>query len=155
MAIENMLHQALAARLTERLMQEVIELDKSDNALKDMLKEEPRIAKERERLQQRIEKLQAIKERLLEFERGSTYDAALLESPEEWVDSDSDSNSRSPSPMPHAQYAEHSRESLASYQEVPPPPIWGNAPPMQQVLMRSASRGSNRVPLPTTYWGGA
>lgn len=72
LAIENMLHQALAARLGDKLIKAAIEMDAS--TLSEMLKEDPVTAETRERLRQRIERLKAIKERLLEFERGSTYD---------------------------------------------------------------------------------
>ncbi|KAH6903999.1 P-loop containing nucleoside triphosphate hydrolase protein [Coprinopsis sp. MPI-PUGE-AT-0042] len=77
LAIENMLHQALAARLGDKLMKAVIEMDPND--LKDMLKEDPEIAETRERLRQRVEKLKAIKERLFEFEQGSSYDPTEIE----------------------------------------------------------------------------
>ncbi|KAH6879683.1 P-loop containing nucleoside triphosphate hydrolase protein [Coprinopsis sp. MPI-PUGE-AT-0042] len=87
LAIVNMLHQALAARLGDKLMKAVIEMDPND--LKDMLKEDPEIAETRERLRQRVEKPKAIKERLLEFERGSTYNPAEIEEePQEIIQED-------------------------------------------------------------------
>ena len=114
-----MLHQALAARLTEKLMHAVVALD--TDTLKEMLKEDPHIAEARERLRQRVERLRAIKERLLEFERGSNFDPAEAE---EDLDSSDDD-------YVHATVgvAPQSRPSSASASiSLLPPPVLSQSP---------------------------
>lgn len=59
----------MADRLEAKLFQIVVDLD-SDN-LSQMLREDPEVMARREFLQQRIARLTAIKQRLLDYERSA------------------------------------------------------------------------------------
>ena len=69
MTIEGQLHQELASRLESKLFQTITTIDE-DN-LTQMLREDAEIEARRTLLQQRIERLTAIKQRLLEYERNA------------------------------------------------------------------------------------